>query len=123
MKYLLSLILSGCALSPAERWYQATGLTSSANIIEKNIVICEGIKKEGCYYKSTNTIEINSNADDGTVLHELGHQFTLYHLTTGQSGVLVNKRNNMSWKPCITQDDLDLVCADVDCVWQKPECK
>lgn len=118
--FVTLLVISGCALSPQERWYNATGLTPIATISNQDIVICYGKITEAC--QKNGVITLSSQADDGTLLHELGHTFTLYHLTTGETGVMVNKRSNMSWRPCITKDDLYLVCSAVNCKWEKPEC-
>jgi hypothetical protein len=118
---LLLGLTCGCALSPAERWTQATGLTPQVEVVYQDTVMCHGAKMEGC--SKPGLIRLKTDSDDGVELHERGHQLTSLHLQTGQSGVMVAERSNASWRECITSDDLDLVCSFADCTRRIPECK
>ena len=108
-------------MTPAERWTQATGLVPTAEVIREDYLACYNDQYEAC--SDPGVIHLLPDATDGVELHELGHQFSRRHLTTGQSGVMVAEKNNASWRECITLYDLDLICSEADCLWQKPECK
>ena len=75
----------------------------------------------GCYKRSTDTLEIDvrSSNPELVAVHEVGHKLGAGH--SDESGHVMTANLSAS-SGCITQDDIDQVCAVQICAWERPEC-
>lgn len=135
MKRLLCLLLACTPLptleapsaqsaceSAVQRWHRATGLVPATPKLEpvQGSFLCGGHIVSGCFNHRTRTLRYNTELSprrlQRMIIHEHGHSL----------GVRAHSRRGVMSEnvadACITIQDLETVCAEVICLWRRPEC-
>lgn len=118
-----------CGLSAArDRWQVATGLVVPETVLWEfpavKEVPCETAIGAGPFFGCTKAdkkrvvVAANAFECELVTLHEYGHVLGAAHVANG-----VMRSEIAAARHCLTEEDVDAVCAVADCRWRKPECR